>query len=290
MADERINIDFRIIAKEIDRLLTAFKNSTLREWPTKWNGLLGAALLVQGSIRVAATTYDLIRFVCKDKQYYRDPWQKLDFVTAVPPLTRSILDILFALVFLFDDVSTNSERFIQGGWREMCEETERMRREYSSNPKWQQYLGERAGRMEEMRSLRNLPPCGDQALKSFFWPHPGQMRNAVPLSVERKEFLNYLNDWYYKEFSAADHLSFPGLLMRGSPLMWHEDDEAPELKLNVLRSYFFTTTITLVMAILSEVQIEAGFGHANNLKYVWRILTDIDNPKEIYDLRYKDRL
>lgn len=237
---------------------------------------------------MVATTYQLIRFICKDRNRYHDPWQKPEFVTAAAPLTRSILDTLFALVFLFDDVPAKSEMFVKGGWREMCEESERMARDYGSNPKWAEYLRERTGRMEEMRTLRNLPPCGEETKKLPYWPHPGQMlRKEVQLSDERRVYLKYLNDWYYKELSSADHLSFIGLILRGTPLMRPEDDN---VKLDMLRYHFLESTLSLVMAILSEIQIEAGFGHAERLKYVWGILNQLDNPRELYDLRYRDRL
>jgi hypothetical protein len=108
------------------------------------------------------------------------------------------------------------------------------------------------------------------------------------LSDERKHFLKYLNDWYYKELSSADHLSFPGLILRGAPLGPHDDDS--DAKLDMLRSHFFESTISLAMAILSEIQIEGRFRHAAQLKYVWRVLTDMDNPKELYELRYSNRL
>lgn len=287
MLESANTMDFSLIATELDRLLIAFRETTVREWPRKWDGLLGAQLLIQGSVRVVATTYQLIRFICKDANRYRDAWQKLEFVTATPPLTRSILDALFALVFLFDDVPAKSEMFIKGGWREMCEESERMARDYGSNSKWQGYLTDRTAKMEEMRVLRNLPPCGEETKKLPYWPYPGSMLRHNQLSDERKAYLQYLNDWYYKELSSADHLSFLGLIVRVTPLMRPEDDN---VKLNVLRSHFLESTLSLVVAILSEIQIEAGFEHAERLKYVWGILNQLDNPRELYDLRYRDRL
>jgi hypothetical protein len=170
----------------------------------------------------------------------------------------------------------------------MCEETERMQRDYGSNPKWQKYLEERASHMEKMRSLRRLPMCGSaEAKKLPYWPYPAQM--VQQLSGDRKRFLTYLNDWYYKELSSADHLSFGGLVIRAAPLM-DPDDTVSENRLHRLRSYWFATTVTLVAAILSEIQIEAGFGFASRLQYVWRILSDADISKEIYDLRYKAHL
>src|ERR1017187_6074127 len=284
---EKKILDFGLIARPIDTLLTAFDNTIQREWPEKWEGLLDARLLVHGSVKLSSTTYQLIRFLCKDR--FIDPWQTRRFVTAAAPLTRSILDSLFALVYLFDDIGAKSDIFVKGGWREMCEETERMKREYGSTPKWVEYLDERAKRMDIMQKARGMPPCGPETSKLPYWPTPGQMMRSNQLADERRNFLTYLNDWYYRELSSAAHLSFPGLILRGSPLLI--DDDSSETKLNVLRSYYLTQTICLVLALLSEVQVEAGFGFADRLKYVWRIVTEFfEDAKEIYEMRYAARL
>ena len=74
-----------------------------------------------GEVKLESDIYQLIRFLCKDR--FIDPWQTRGFVTAAAPLTRSILDSLFALVYLFDDIRGRSDDFAKGGWREMCEET-----------------------------------------------------------------------------------------------------------------------------------------------------------------------
>jgi len=283
-------LDFKLIGRPIDTLLIAFDNTLQREWPAKWQGLNDARLLVHGSVAVNATTYQLIKFLCKDR--FIDPFQTRKFVTSIPPLTRSILDSLFALVFLFDDVPAKSEMFAKGGWRELCEETERTERDYGSNPKWIEALKKRREYMEAMRAARNLPPCGPEASRLPFWPTPGQMIRSNQLSDDRKQYLTYLNDWYYRDLSSSAHLSFPGLILRSKPLLtWLGDDESTEVDLKFLRGVFMTQTLCLLLALLSEVQIEARFAFADRLKYVWRILVEhFDVAKEIYEIRYEPRL
>ena len=166
---------------------------------------------------------------------------------------------------------------------------ERMKREYGSRPKWIEYLDERTKHMDVMQKARDLPPCGPETSKLAYWPTPGQMMRSNQLADERRRFLTYLNDWYYRELSSAAHLSFPGLVVRGSPLLI--DDDSSETKLNVLRSYYLTQTICLMLALLSEVQIEANFDFADRLKFVWRIVTEyFDDAKEVYEMRYEPRL
>jgi len=283
-------IDFRIVGPQIDSLLIAFTNTIEKEWPAKWERLGHAQLLVMGSVNLSATTYQLVRFLCKDRGQYRDPWQKREFVTAVPVLTRSILDSLFTLVFLFDDVPSKAELFVKGGWREMCEATDRAERNHRSEPKWTKYLQERAKSMEAMRQMGSLPPPGSEISRLRYWPTPGQMIRWPKLSHERRNYLTNLNDWYYRELSSSAHLSLPGLILRVRPLLLRDSDES-ETSLRKLKANCFPLTICLLLCILSEVQVEAEFTFADRLKYVWRVLREYyDQIEEIYQMRYNSRL
>jgi len=60
-------IDFRIVGPQIDTLLTAFANLIEREWPAKWKELDHAQLLVLGSVKLSATTYQVTKFLCKER-------------------------------------------------------------------------------------------------------------------------------------------------------------------------------------------------------------------------------
>jgi hypothetical protein len=283
-------IDFRIFGPQIDSLLIAFANTIEREWPAKWKELGHAQLLVMGSVNLSATTYQLVRFLCKDIDQYRDPWQKREFITAVPLLTRSILDSLFTLVFLFDDVPSKAELFVRGGWREMCEATDRAERKHRSKPKWTKYLRERAKSMEAMRKMASLPPPGPETSKLRYWPTPRRMIGWPELSDERRTYLADLNDWYYRELSSTAHLSLQGLLFRSRPLLLHDSEES-ETSLRKLKANCFPLTICLLLCILSEVQIDAEFTFADRLKYVWRVLREYyDQIEEIYQMRYDSRL
>jgi hypothetical protein len=116
----KLTLDFAIIREPIDELLAAFDNTLEREWPQKWSDLHDARTVVRANFKLIRVTYNVIRLLCKEK--YQDPWQKPEFMTAVPPLTRTILDSVFTLVFLFDDIRTKAGLFKRGGWLEICEE------------------------------------------------------------------------------------------------------------------------------------------------------------------------
>ena len=103
-------------------------------------------------------------------------------------------------------------------------------------------------------------------------------------------FFNYLNDWFYREFSQVSHGTLPGLIHTVGALRdLAKDDTA---KLEHLRGYHFMQVVMLLVTFYSEVEGELRIGVVSDLKYVWQMLTQ-HNPfaKEIYDWRgYESRL
>ncbi len=99
-----------------------------------------------------------------------------------------------------------------------------------------------------------------------------------------------MNDWFYKKLSQDSHLSWPGLIRRGGFLL-NPDREERESALDKYRSNCFCTTLTVLFALLSEIQIELGYDLAERLKYLWTFLGDFfGESKEAYEKRYQRML
>jgi len=102
----------------------------------------------------------------------------------------------------------------------------------------------------------------------------------------RQDHLRYLNDWFYRGLSAESHLSLNGFGKRAGFLF----APSPEDRRRVLdesRSDDVFTTITLVVALLSELEIEFRFGLTDRLKYVWGIIQEYwGEAKDLYTRRY----
>ncbi len=82
--------------------------------------------------------------------------------------------------------------------------------------------------------------------------------------------------------------------MRGAFLvrtLW-EDRDVREKLLEKFKSDNVLTTITLVLTLVSEIELELRFGLAERGKYMWTMLRTHKRGEaaEIYDLRYKGLL
>ena len=117
-----------------------------------------------------------------------------------------------------------------------------------------------------------------------------KMKSHKGLSTRRRDYLCYLNDWYYGEQSAISHLSLAGALKR-TGFFFMEDDDNRDSVLENFRSYWILMTIIIVLALLSEIEAELECDLAQKLKYVWCIVNSHwEVARELYEFRYAQLL
>ena len=121
-------LPFDAIGEEFDNLLEATVNKLKREWPSKWREYPGAKIIFESFIRVVRNTYQSIRFLAAEKP--PNSARKIEYSLSGFPLARVILDSLFTIVFLFDDLSSHTEWYYKSGWREIVEDYQRYLNNY----------------------------------------------------------------------------------------------------------------------------------------------------------------
>jgi hypothetical protein len=279
-------LDYNTIRVEFNSLMTATGNRLAREWPPNVRAHDGLAPTLRALVVVSAVTYRTIVYICADNP----PAPELEYALSATPLARTLLDAVFAVVFLFEDPIGRPDQFYKGGWREKMEENARYHTAYGADPSWAGFSAEHDRVLKKMTEDFDITQSERANPSSVnYWPTPAQMKNRL-VDAERKAYLEYMNDWFMREMSQDTHLSFPGLQRRFNPLTI--DD--PALRRNVLtklKSDAVGTSLVLMMALMSEIELELRYGLANRLKYVWSVL----NPyyliaKEVYDFRYNGRL
>lgn len=124
---------------ELRLILESTFNKLDREWPSKWSQLGGAQSVLESFGRVVHNTFHTIVALSLDKARY--PLNPEDSLS-VPPLTRTLLDILFSTVFLLDDLPARSDQYFKGGWRENTEEFRRIVERYGRDPTWSEWFTE----------------------------------------------------------------------------------------------------------------------------------------------------
>ncbi len=281
-------LPYGTISPEFENLLTATVNKADREWPVRWKDLPGAKFIVESCARVTKNTHLSIRYLCADKP--RPDW-KVEFALSAGPMVRSLVDTVFLLVFLFEDVPQRHSWYLRSGFRESAEELARYKEEYSQNSDWQDWLTGFAQGVEEVRALAGVSMADSVNLEALnYWPTPGQMRKSKKLTPPDQTFLKHLDDWFYREFSSYTHLSLPGLVMRSSGLRPATEPEVERVRawrVDKQRSDALASALLMSLAIMSEIDAACEFGLHTRLRYIWRVLAEfLGAAKNLYILRY----
>ena len=178
---------------------------------------------------------------------------------------------------------------MKAGWREIAEENLRFKNEYGEDPEWQEYLDVHRELLEKVQIAAGITSEeADDPSSVQYWPIPSQMIRQSSAASDRQGFLQYLYDWHYKVLSQDTHGSLPGLVRRASPLM-PDFVNAPERDdwLRKLQSDSFVASVTLTLAIVSELEVELEFGISESIQYIWTILGDSsEDAKQLYERYY----
>jgi hypothetical protein len=131
-------VDFSVVQKPLDGLIRNMDSDLKRrvDFIGKTNDLdeLRRFTLLHMMFRFAANSYHAVGFLLSDLDV--NPKRIPRFVVIAPPINRQIMDLWFSLVYMMDDFGPRALAFDQCGYRELCEETEKMRKQYGTNREW----------------------------------------------------------------------------------------------------------------------------------------------------------
>lgn len=199
---------------------------------------------------------------------------------------------------MLEDLPSRCLWYLKPGWRAQAEELQQYRRSYGSLAEWQPWLSDLGKLVADGIGIYGITPAEQSDLtKIKRWPNPGQMpryglKRGHPLP-DTRQFLVYLNDWFYRELSSQAHLSFEGLLKSAAPLLRDtllrvHQESLEEGYLPRIKHIQVGKTFMLVLALLSEIQVYFTFGLRDKLSYLWTILGSYSpETKEVYDKRYQ---
>lgn len=290
MAPEPHSIDASVITAPLDKAMTALGNKIEREWPKRYSTILGAREIVLLNVATTDITSRSIRYLCAEKP--PDPNRSLEYCLAAPPLNRTILDNLFSMIFVLEDLPTRCLWYHKAAWREQRLELDRYRAEYGTLPNWQAWLKNLTALSDFGVHLFHISPGEVANPKSVpSWPNAGamatyQVSSAAPKPLNR-EFMQYLNDWFYADLSQQSHLGGQGMMKRSSPLLHERNSPERQATLNKNRYTWIGQAITLTLALATEVEAYFQFGIETDLRYLWGVTAPvIVVAQEIYDKRY----
>jgi hypothetical protein len=285
--EQPYEIDYAPIKVPLSEIPEAIVNRIKREKDAELAAshrtLPGILSLMTNVVRV---TWDSVRFLCATT--VDSPGRRLDFAVAVPPLSRTILDAIFNVVFIFDKPTSNARWYCAGGWRETFELQQRLTARYGAREEWNEYLKRHDTAVTGFAEDADITPeeAANPRLVAY-WPHPGRMlkKDLKFADSTRHAFLSFLNTWFYGHLSGDSHMSLMGLARRAGHFVQLESeaqDNDRRESLRVQHSQIIFNSMTLYVAYLSELAGQLCLEHeCIRLRQVW---THLQKWPEIQDL------
>jgi hypothetical protein len=87
---------------------------------------------LKAAVRFTKNSYEAVRYLAADtpEDYKRKP----NYILVTPTINRQLLDLLFTLVYMFDDYPNRALEYERAGWRESVEEYNRLRARFGKDP------------------------------------------------------------------------------------------------------------------------------------------------------------
>lgn len=310
MAEEDVpRFPYKLVREPFNELITATNNLLEREWPEQYAGLKDGQMILMQYFGLAVTHFRTISFVCADVDdgAVRSPL----FALSVPPINRAILETVFSVVYLLQDLPEHTRQYYRAAWRAEQESLRRHREHYheryggKGKPRWDAYIENRTKMLAAMESVMKITPEEKADLNLIpRWPKMRQLRQRLKDTPAVLAYLEYLDDWFYDTLSSYSHgepmgLGQMGLYFLGVEelkLIAGDDREDVERRLDEKIVEFRTTqvwmAITLIVSLISEIQVDFGYDILRErLLYVWTVINEYsDISREVYEERYKELL
>jgi hypothetical protein len=291
--------DYSAVQKEFARVMIATGNRLDREWPERRYPVDSARLTILTLFRLAVDFHDAVIYLCYDENRYAD-WHRLYCLTS-PPLNRTILEIIVSVLYLLEDLETHTRLFYKAVWREKKETIEHNKKHYAGQPKWDEYIAlteQNAAKLEaglitpeEKANLQNI----------LRWPSLSKViKRLKRKNPELVAFIEYLDDWLYRELSSLAHAHPLGFMEMSAYFVGKHDlvglpavDAESELisALKMFRTKQMWIAMTLLLSLASEIEIHFRFSYDQDLSFLWTMFNNYsDIPKEIYERRYAEVL
>lgn len=237
----------------------------------------------------ALTTYESIMFLSADHPHRHE--RKLEFGLVTSPLIRFLLDLLFAVIFIRLKPEERIRRYHEAGWRELNDASDRLKSRYGDKEDWKAKIKEQEAHLKYLANVWKIPASSVTNPTSLqWWPTPGQMLSRGKLSVPDKEFLKFLEDWFYREFSQDAHMSGAGAVRIFSKLLLG-DDQGRDQTLKKLKTANILVATALLLAICSEMNDIGKFDRGQALGYLWSVLAQQREVlDELFQMRYRSML
>lgn len=244
------------------------------------------SLLLRLLVHVSSNTWDSVKFLGRNEL---NDGRRTEFSFSIPPLTRTLLESLFTVVFVLEKPAERTRWFFLYGWADTLINYREMKARYGADPEWKTWLEvKEEGDVKQLAEMINpTQDEEDHPDQIAWWPTPGKRIKKTD-DATRKAFLEFLHERFYGYLSSDAHLSLPGLLRRGGPfLKLLAGVDRADLHLRT-RSKFVFECLSIYVALLTEIcGPSAPDDEKAQLRSIWEQVKVLEDAEELYRNRYE---
>lgn len=298
---EKETLDYKLVQDTLEKLMEATANLLEREWPQAYRQIDSSRVVFFHSLRIAINTFNTIMFIVADDDYIA---RRKVYALSLPPLVRTLFEQLIAFIFLIQDIPTYIPWLFRTGYNEDRIQLAHVQRYHGADATWNEYVDHLKKKIAEEEASGYLSP---QEIKTpdmiGRWPTPGRMYKRLvkdgKASQDTLDFIEYINDWLYRELSGQTHLNVSGFSLRGihfgieeAKLVFGSDwEEKRKEALEVYRQKQIWLAMVLMLAIVSEIEGHFHFGRNEKARYLWTIFNKhSDISLDFWESRYRKLL
>lgn len=243
-------------------------------------------------LRFAWNSYEAVRYITADTPH--DLNRKPNYVIVIPCIDRQLLDLLFSLVYMLDDVIPRSLAYQRAGWRDLVEERATIRAEYGDDVEWEGFLESMDEQINHMVNIFEFTPeeQADPVLVNYW----GTQFKLMKRESKCKPFLQFLEKSIYKDVSAQAHLTFAGM-QRVSCFLVADllgESVSEEKRKRAMQSLHFqqlSRTAILFLAVATEIDTYLKLRNHPSIDYLWVIFSEyVVESREMYEFQYRNRV
>lgn len=302
ISKDKGSFDYQIIKSDFKKVMESAANQLERDWDNRYAQVDSARVTFVQYIRLAINTYQTIIYICTDTK--EDIDRKPFYALSLAPLTRTLFEQLIALSFLLENIPKYIPYLFKTGYTERRIELEHCEKYYLSDPSWKNYIDSLKTEIAREEKELKLTPDEIKNPKKVIqrWPTPGKILQKLKTEHPTSQsipFIEYINSWLYRKLSGQTHLNAVGLINRGaffSPEIakrlfkdnWEE--KLNELLMRHKMSQIYSA-ITLMLAIISEIEIHFHYDLNQRLRFIWTVVSEYsDIAKDFWNIRYSKAL
>jgi hypothetical protein len=245
-------------------------------------------VLLDIMVRFAHNSLKAVRYLCADTP--EDLNRKPNYVLVVPNINRQLLDLLFSLVYMLDDLQPRSLAYQRAGWRELAEENTQYLQRFSKDPEWAEHFRLVKEALADSAMRFNISPVEQKKPSVIdYWPTPTQLEKKPTKS---RPYLRYLMRWLYGDTSAQAHFSFGGLIKVApfilAPLVGGQAQQQVDNRtIHQYRYQQISRSVIITLAIATEINKYCNLGNEEKANFLWTVLAEYSaEAKEMYEARY----